>query len=382
MPEILSPSSLAEWQAQRHDIQRGFLNFLGGPSAPLAALPPAELRAELSLPWCTARLYAQPTCPDVVQNVLLLFPCDGDTSAIGVAPAAVVPFYHPDESCGWDLGRALPHLSPPLPPRNRPDEPLDASFTIQYGRHLVEQGYIVACTEVFAYNLWPLEGEESGFSRFHAATTKLLSDHPGWTGMGKMVADVRLATDLLLDQPQVDTSRVLCIGHSLGGKMAFYSGALDSRFSATVCSDFGIGFDFTNWDAPWYLGDRTNHGSGVKLELGHEHLLALHAPRAFLLIAGEADRASKSRPYLDAVRDVWAVYTADASNNRSKSATGAGTAHSEDLWGAVSMYDHGTGHRPTQGANDVVYRWLASQFGGAAAQSAAWQWRGSTLPRL
>jgi dienelactone hydrolase len=33
-----------------------------------------------------------------------------------------------------------------------------------------------------------------------------------------MVHDLRLATDLLLAQPQVDPERVLCIGHSLGGK--------------------------------------------------------------------------------------------------------------------------------------------------------------------
>eukprot|EP01048_Picozoa_sp_COSAG05_P003905 COSAG05_NODE_192_length_14608_cov_6.266386_6_plen_255_part_00 len=233
---MLAPANLTEWETQRRDIKKHFTDFLGGPTA-VDMHADAELRAELSLPWCTAQLFAQPTGQGAIQNVLLLFPYD-DGGGVN-RPAAVVPFYHPDESCGWDIVGALPDLGLPL--RNRPTEPLDDGFTIQYGRHLVQQGYVVACTEVFAYNLVPASEEEKGFSQFQAATEKLRSENPGWTGMGKMVHDVRLATDLLLSQPRIDTERVLCIGHSLGGKMAFYSGALDERFSATVSSDFGIG---------------------------------------------------------------------------------------------------------------------------------------------
>ena len=76
------------------------------------------------------------------------------------------------------------------------------------------------------------EGGEVGFSRWERATERLLADNPDWTGMGKLTHDVRLATDLLLQQPDVDPARVLAIGHSLGGKMAFCT-CSGRRFAAT-----------------------------------------------------------------------------------------------------------------------------------------------------
>ena len=76
------------------------------------------------------------------------------------------------------------------------------------------------------------EGGEVGFSRWERATERLLADNPDWTGMGKLTHDVRRATDLLLQQPDVDPARVLAIGHSLGGKMAFCT-CSGRRFAAT-----------------------------------------------------------------------------------------------------------------------------------------------------
>ena len=233
-PEVLAPGSLSEWEERRQSIRSHFVEFLGLPPAATSGIrQTAQLFGELELPWCHAKLFTQLTgSPDgTVQQVLLLFPKGREP--VGPCPAAIVPFYHPDESCGHDLRTAFPHLSP----RNNPDEALDDSFTIQYGRHLVQQGYIVACTEVYAFNVLPVEtpggsfsdSKQGGFSQFEQATERLLRECPGWTGMGKMVHDLRLATDLLLAQSEVDPERVLCIGHSLGGKIAFYATALDER---------------------------------------------------------------------------------------------------------------------------------------------------------
>ena len=120
--------------------------------------------------------------------------------------------------------------------------------------------------------------------------------------------------------------------------MAFYAAAMDDRIKATIASDFGIGYTFTNWDAPWYLGPRVLDPG---LPLGHHHLLALHAPRPFLLVAGKFDGAA-SWQYLDEARKAYALYGRES---------------------ALGCLDHGSGHRPPEHAMQFAYDWLAEQFG-------------------
>ena len=40
--------------------------------------------------------------------------------------------------------------------------------------------------------------------------------------------------------------------------MAFYTGCLDERFKVILASDFGIGWDQTNWKDLWYWGSRVD----------------------------------------------------------------------------------------------------------------------------
>ncbi|MCK5805869.1 MAG: dienelactone hydrolase family protein, partial [Lentisphaeria bacterium] len=210
--------------------------------------------------------------------------------------------------------------------------------SVHFGRHLVQQGYVVVCGQAFPYNTVPDPQSDAGFAWWHAGTTKLLGDNPEWTGMGKLVHDTRIATDFLLDQPGVDAERLVAIGHSLGGKMAFYSGCLDERVRAIVSSDFGIGFDFTNWDAPWYLGDWVRDPNPP---VEHHELLALHAPNPFLVLAGDADRL-ETWQYLEAARPAYELLGAPE---------------------ALSMLHHATGHRPPVEVTRTAYVWLAEQFG-------------------
>lgn len=126
---------------------------------------------------------------------------------------------------------------------------------------------------------------------------------------------------------------------------AFYAGCLDERITAVIASDFGIAFDSTNWDAPWYLGPLsgttyTNRGSGMELELGHHHLLSLMAPRSFLLIGGEFDE-DRAWQYLEEARPAWALHGAEA---------------------ALGFHNHATGHRPPESANNIAYAWLQEQW--------------------
>ena len=85
-----------------------------------------------------------------------------------------------------------------------------------------------------------------------------------------------------------------------------YLAAFDPRIRATVSSEGGVGTSFSNWDAPWYLGKSIGNESFT-----HEHheLLAMAAPRAFLLIGGESADGSQSWPFIEAALPVYRLHS-------------------------------------------------------------------------
>ena len=312
-------ATLQNWIEQRKRLRKRWLDLLGKPTfeKPLQA---AETVDHFEAEHFRGTALRQPTGPDARQLVYVLEP---KRALHFPRPGAVVPFYHPDLMAGYDHAKDAPVAERPL---------------VQFGSHLARQGYVAVCTEAFPYNTVADPKSDATFAWWRAATRKVLAENPNWTGMGKLVWDTSLALDLLLEQPDVDAERVVVIGHSLGGKMAFYTGCLDERVKAVIASDFGIGYDFTNWGDPWYLGSKLRR---VRKDLKHHQLLALLAPRAFLLIAGQYDKR-ESRQYLLEAQKVYKLY-------------GRG--------GALGMFDHASGHQPTREAMLVAYKWLARQFG-------------------
>ncbi|MFO8080886.1 MAG: acetylxylan esterase [Armatimonadota bacterium] len=325
MPDDIEPifptgdePTLSEWLAMRPALLGRWRSAVGEPSFGEFDRTP-EVVDEFATDYCRGTVLLQPTGPEQRQQVVLLEPTGAATSP---RPAAVVPFYHPDLMAGFDLERR---------------EPIAERPNVQFGRHLVEQGFVVACTEAYPFNTVPEPEDSAGFAWWEAATEKLLRENPRWTGIGKLTWDTSRAADLLLAQPAVDDTRVLAMGHSLGGKMAFYATAFDERITACIASDFGIAWDFTNWDAPWYFGEQI-HGDDFTLN-GH-HALALIAPRSFLCIAGEADRPASWHYIRDAQR-VYRLYDREH---------GAG------------CFLHMSGHQPTEESIRTAYAWLGEQF--------------------
>ena len=101
---------------RRAEIEGHFREFLGEPTA--APTPGADpvLLDEWVEAWARVKLFEQVTGPATKQLLLLLAPLVDS----GRRPAAVVPFYHPDESAGIDLRERIPSA----PARNSPDTPL------------------------------------------------------------------------------------------------------------------------------------------------------------------------------------------------------------------------------------------------------------------
>jgi dienelactone hydrolase len=241
---------------------------------------------------------------------------------------------------GWPIEGYL--LRPDRPGRGRPAavvlhstaewtirQPagLEGPADLHIGLHLARRGYVVFCPRCF---LW-----EYGQSRkLESAVDWLHTHHPGVTGMAKMLFDATRSLDLLAAQADVDPGRIGAIGHSLGAKEVLYLAAFDERVRAAVSSEGGIGLSYSNWDAPWYLGDAISRpGFG----LDHGQVLGLCAPRAFLLIGGDSADGDRSWPYIAESIPLWKL-------------TGAPDA--------VGLFNHRQGHAFPPIAQARAYEWL------------------------
>ncbi len=202
----------------------------------------------------------------------------------------------------------------------------------QIGLQLAERGFVVICPRNY---LW------QDVSKYLEAVDRFRKRHPRTLGMHKMLHDSQRAVDILSALPEVDSDRIGATGHSLGGKETLYLAAFDERVVASVASEGGVGFRFTNWNAPWYLGKGID---AERFPLNHHQLLALAAPRAFLVLAGEnsspaASDGDRTWPFLEAALPAWRL-----SGGRPR----------------LGLFNHRQGHAIPPIAFSRMVQWLAT----------------------
>ncbi|MBM3290432.1 MAG: dienelactone hydrolase [Candidatus Hydrogenedentes bacterium] len=305
-------TTVAQWETHRADIRRRWLEFLG----PMPERPPVELTTlSEDHPSGCRRLrvrYASEAGIDV--EGYLLYP-----DPIGGAPRAGMVVLH---STTPDTIHEVAGV------RGREEQAL--------GLAMAQQGFVVFCPQCFLWNDPALD--------YHQAVAAFQQRHPGTLGMRKMLNDAQCAVDVLAGLPAVDPRRIGAVGHSLGAKEALYLAAFDERVRAAVFSEGGIGLNFTNWHDPWYLGPGI-HAPGFALD--HHQLLALIAPRAFLVLAGESGPAGggsvadgdRTWPYIEAALPVYRLYGAPA---------------------RIGLYNHRRGHTIPPDAFARMAEWVAT----------------------
>ena len=259
-----------------------------------------------------AELYRQANGPDTFQRVLKVFP----KNCSRPLPAVAVPFYRPEKMIGFELDTG---------------EILQNCIGIAMMAHLAQRGFIAASADAYHLTYVKSDLDREDFSRWKDCGEALTRDYPEWCGMGKLLADTRLLIDTLDSDPRVDSSRIGIAGHSLGGKMAFYAGCLDPRIKAILASDFGIGWDQTNWNDIWYWGDRVEKLKKAGLE--HSQLLTMSGGKPFFLLAGKYDNEESRKIMLRAH---------------------GYESHPEYL----GFLNHATGHRPPPDALAAGYDFL------------------------
>lgn len=268
-----------EWRRQRQRIKERWREFLG----PLPRTKPpleSEFLSREELPGFVRQLVKYQIEPGVSADGYLLVP----KHRAGRLPAVVV--FHP---------------TTPVHAKGVAGLADDYSEEKQHGVQLVQRGYVVWCPRNYIF---------AGGSDWKSNTQKVFARHPEWTGMTRMLWDAIRAADFLESLDFVDRKRIGCLGHSLGAKEVLYVMAFDERFKAGVFSEGGIGLKFSNWHDTWYLGPQIR---APDFRLEHHQLLALIAPRAFLLLAGDSADGQNSASFVDAVRPVYELF--DASTN-------------------------------------------------------------------
>ena len=247
-------------------LKQKWLDALGAPSAS-ETYGKITLISSFSREDYDAEWYRQENGADKYQRVLMLIP----KNFSGKLPAVAVPFYYPEAMLGFN------------PETN---EILEKYKGIEMMLHLVKRGYIVASAESYHLTYIDSKKDIEDFSRWQDAADALRNDNPNYRGVGKLIDDTKLLINLIASDKRVDSSRIGIAGHSLGGKMAFYTGCLDDRISAILANDFGFCWHQTNWDDDWYWGDYVKHLKEADFE--HYDLLSF-SQKPFCLIAGEFD---------------------------------------------------------------------------------------------
>ena len=245
-----------DWAARRRELRDRWLEYLGeGPE--VVPLEPEVLEEE-DLGFAVRSLVSYAVEPDCRVEAYLFVP-----RREGPMPAAVV--FHPttNDTILQPAGLA----------------PVEQKH---FGIKLAQRGFVTLSPRNYLWSYLDEANSDEDRSKRMERVNRLFERWPNWTGMGKMVWDGLRAVDYLLTVPGVDPDRIGCVGHSLGAKEVIYSMAFDERLATGVSSEGGIGVYFSNYDAPWYLGEAIHD----RLDLEHHQLLALTAPRSFLLLGG------------------------------------------------------------------------------------------------
>jgi dienelactone hydrolase len=154
---------------------------------------------------------------------------------------------------------------------------LGKNENLRYAVHLAEHGYVTLAPDYPSFGTYRYDFKKSNFQ----------------SGSMKAIWNNVIALDLLQSLPEVDTDRIGCIGHSLGGHNALFTAAFDQRIKVVV-SNCGFtsfpkyyGGNLKGWTSDRYMPRiASEYGSDPrKMPFDFPDVLAAIAPRAVLAVA-------------------------------------------------------------------------------------------------
>lgn len=143
---------------------------------------------------------------------------------------------------------------------------------------------------------------------------------PHWSKMGRMMADVRWAIDVISKLEYIDSQNIYAAGYSLGATVSLYSAAMDKRIAGviSVCGFTPMRLNTNGKTAEGIYGYSHLHGLLPKLGffIGEEsripydfhEILACIAPRPLLVVAPTWDQYSSHSDVEKCMDELEKVY--------------------------------------------------------------------------
>jgi len=178
------------------------------------------------------------------------------------------------------------------------------------------------------YRVYPHLYEEAPYGGSQIENGNLLiGNYSAWSwGVSRLIDGLEQTQE----QHGIDLSKIGVHGCSYGGKMALWAGALDQRIALTIAQESGGGgapswrtsedyeqrtgsdvesIDDTNW--AWFMDSLLNSRAAHQLPHDHHELIALVAPRAFVVLPGAPGNpwlgASSAYISFMAAKQVWSA---------------------------------------------------------------------------
>lgn len=139
---------------------------------------------------------------------------------------------------------------------------------------------------------------------------------PYASGTMKAIYEAVRAIDLLAERPDVDSQRIGCIGHSLGGHHGLFTAVFDQRIKVVVTSCGFTRFhkymkgDLTGWSGPVYMPRvKTEfHLSPEEMPFDFAEVVAALAPRGVYVVAPIEDDNFDVSGVRDVIRSATPVF--------------------------------------------------------------------------
>jgi hypothetical protein len=107
----------------------------------------------------------------------------------------------------------------------RPGEPPDRNMA--YALDAVERGYVVLAPDMDTLGERAADGRVFDTNLFYRR-------HPDWSAMGKAAWDLSRCVDYLETRPEVDPTRIACMGHCFGAYTTLFGTAFEPRIRCAL----------------------------------------------------------------------------------------------------------------------------------------------------